>query len=744
MSFEFTPYAVPLWVGNIILLGVMVLAWRRRSTRGAPEFLALSFFIEVYSLAYSFEMSSLRASDVLTWLKIEYIGVTFGPVMMLAVALHYTNYHRMLTPVFYALFSIVPLTTLAFAWTNENHELIWQNIRLERTDGFTRTIFERGGWYMVQIVFWYTMSIFAITLLFHGYRKATGVYRQQQLILLVALLIPFGTHLIYIAEITPEGLDVNTYALILTALMFAWGILDYRLLDIMPVAREAVLRGMSEAVIVVDSNNQVVYLNPMAQQLAGVTAEASVGRPAVEVFAKWAYIVRDYWAAGQARAEVEAEVLNGRHVFDMQLSTLRTNRGGQQGRLLVLRDITERKAIETEAKEKNQQLTALRQFETDLARKLDLPYVLQTTIDAAVTIAKPDMVAIGLLADTEDTLQMAALWVGGSTIGPAPNVSLPIDKEALALTMTNRHPLLFKQGSVKAAEIIISPKTQVSLLVPLFSAEKFIGILRLESENADKFSADMVNMLHLLTPRIAMAIDNARVYEDHQKLIAELEAFAHTVAHDLKNPLSSISSAAELVQSPIDMPPERREQVLGGIGRNANKATEIINGLLVLAGVRTTTHIEIAPLNMQTIVDDVCQQFDREIQQRTATLKMPKTWPSVLGYSLWVEEIWANYLSNALKYGNQPPTIEFGCDALANGNIRFWVKDNGPGLTDEEQAKLFRPFTRLQSAGVAGHGLGLSIVQRIAERLNGEVGVQSTIGQGSQFYFTLPAAPQIL
>ena len=73
--------------------------------------------------------------------------------------------------------------------------------------------------------------------------------------------------------------------------------------------------------------------------------------------------------------------------------------------------------------------------------------------------------------------------------------------------------------------------------------------------------------------------------------------------------------------------------------------------------------------------------------------------------------------------------------------IRFWVRDNGPGLTPEEQARLFAPFERLHRGRAEGHGLGLSIVRRIVEKLGGQAGVESEPGQGSLFFFTLPAAP---
>ena len=103
-----------------------------------------------------------------------------------------------------------------------------------------------------------------------------------------------------------------------------------------------------------------------------------------------------------------------------------------------------------------------------------------------------------------------------------------------------------------------------------------------------------------------------------------------------------------------------------------------------------------------------------------------------------------NYMSNAVKYGGRPnegvpPRVALGYD-VGEDQIHFWVRDNGRGLTEEEQGKLFREFTRLEGATADGHGLGLSIVRRIVNKLGGDVGVESAEGQGSTFSFTLPVA----
>ena len=236
-------------------------------------------------------------------------------------------------------------------------------------------------------------------------------------------------------------------------------------------------------------------------------------------------------------------------------------------------------------------------------------------------------------------------------------------------------------------------------------------------------------------------IERKRAQAEQAHLIAELDAFAHTVAHDLKNPLASIVANAEVLLD--DWPSaETEKKAAQAIARCAGRMETIITGLLTLARVRKT-EVDLQPLDMAAIAKNACQRLELLITQAGAEIIWPDAWPTVLGHAPWVEEVWANYLENALKYGGQPPRIELGATPESDSRVRFWVKDNGPGLSAEAQARLFKPFTQLENSSAAGYGLGLSIVQRIVEKLGGQVGVDSAgiPGQGSLFSFTLPAAP---
>jgi len=166
---------------------------------------------------------------------------------------------------------------------------------------------------------------------------------------------------------------------------------------------------------------------------------------------------------------------------------------------------------------------------------------------------------------------------------------------------------------------------------------------------------------------------------------------------------------------------------------------------MLLAGIRKQ-EVTPEPLDMGAVVHEALERLQLLIQERHAQIAVldEAAWPVTLGYAPWIEQVWENYISNAIKYGGRPPQVQIGADRADPAGpsdramTRFWVQDNGPGLSPEAQAALFTPFTRLDQARIHGHGLGLSIVRRIVEKLGGQVGVESRPGQGSRFFFTLP------
>ena len=222
-----------------------------------------------------------------------------------------------------------------------------------------------------------------------------------------------------------------------------------------------------------------------------------------------------------------------------------------------------------------------------------------------------------------------------------------------------------------------------------------------------------------------------------KQTLNELNAYAHTVAHDLKTPLVEQWTRIELLRQG-DISGDKLDETYLSISRAADKMMSIVDALLLLADVREQSEIQSQPIEMGTVVKNALERLDNSITQSKAQIIQPDHWPVALGYAPWIEEVWTNYINNAIKYGGKPPVVEIGAESQED-EVRFWVKDNGEGLSQEEIDSLFKQFHRLARhvKSTSGHGLGLSVVSRIIDKLGGKFGVTSDGKTGCTFYFTL-------
>ncbi|MGC8780515.1 MAG: histidine kinase N-terminal 7TM domain-containing protein [Anaerolineae bacterium] len=231
-----------------------------------------------------------------------------------------------------------------------------------------------------------------------------------------------------------------------------------------------------------------------------------------------------------------------------------------------------------------------------------------------------------------------------------------------------------------------------------------------------------------------------RAYADLQARNEELDAFAYTVAYDLRSPLGNIIGYADLLR--WDAPTMDGREV-ADLALEMYRQGQIMRNILdelFLLGTLRKEEIRLEPLNMEEAVAEALERLADQIARAEADLRTPASWPTAVGYHPWIVEVWVNYVSNAITYGGKPPVVELGADTTADGMVRFWVRDNGAGISPEDREHIFEPFAHLSQVRASGYGLGLSVVHRIITRLGGQVGVESEPGQGSLFYFTLPPA----
>lgn len=248
---------------------------------------------------------------------------------------------------------------------------------------------------------------------------------------------------------------------------------------------------------------------------------------------------------------------------------------------------------------------------------------------------------------------------------------------------------------------------------------------------------------HLNITRLRQRLD-AEI-RDKDRALVELDAFSHTVAHDLKNPLAGIVGMAECL---LDAVPRGDTAALSEMAASLRDSGQtcmhIVEEILLLASIGNDGEVELETVDLGESLQQALQQLNWRIRETGAQIEIADNIAlNVTARAGWVMQVWMNYLSNALNHGGQPPQMRLGA-ALDGAFARFWVDDNGPGIPAERRDALFVAFSRLGVRKVNGTGLGLSIVARIAKRLGGSVGIEDSALGGTRFWCKLPSARKAL
>lgn len=539
---------------------------------------------------------------------------------------------------------------------------------------------------------------------------------------------------------------------------------------------EALARAVAQSpdgIAVLAWEGEILYANPAWMEMHGYSAEESIGRRIQELYPGEA-LARHADETVRRLAKQDSYEVELRHSkrdgtpFQAWLITtlLRDEQGKPNGFVLTARDVTEwnrlKEELESEKARLEQQYRrqeALASIELAINEPDELAIALQRIVEIVTELLPASGGASILLWDSvAQTYTISA----SSVPGQPPSMAARRIREQGGVTrwiIDNRMAVVVNDAQkdpLEANPILAEFGLRAYVGVPVLSDALCLGVLYALDTTVRDYSANDVDFLTTLAARAGAAISKVQLYErlretniilhnqaaDLAVRNADLDAFAHSVAHDLKNPLSSIMGFAEILLDDYALlSDEERREFLGYIAKTGAKMRQIVDELLLMSQLRNR-EVAMVALNMQAIVAEACNRLEESRGQRQAIFHLPDRWPSALGYAQWVEEVWVNYLSNAIKYGGAAPEIWLGSTECESGFIKFWVKDNGGGLSGEEQKRLFLPFTRLHADGQEGHGLGLSIARRIVEKCRGEVGVESAPGAGSTFWFTLPRAKE--
>jgi PAS domain S-box-containing protein len=576
------PESLIQFMAVAVSTGTVIILWRFGKSPEVKYLILVEILAAIWALTYGIEFLRDDLESKKFWSQLSYLGISFLPVCYFFFATTFSQKKNILKPGIITLLLILPFLTVPVAMTNEYHHLLWKNVTLNAETNMLNI--SHGSWFWIFWIYSITLIVAGLFNLFRSIYYFTAYYRSQVGTLMIATLIPLGGNIMYVTGINPlPGFDWTPVLFVFTGLVITFGVMKYRIFDLVPFARNKLIDTMSDGVVVINSEGFIEDYNPAVTKIFKLEAGDLRRKRFSKVFEKYGTLLEVIEEGKGSISEITLDIPGGQKFYQIRITIIYDRNHKLSGRLIQVNDVTSLKQTESRLK----------------------------------------------------------------------------------------------------AEV-----------------------------------------------------------EERGRLIEDLDAFAHTVAHDLRSSLGSVYASSEIMEECISGGnTELLPEFAGMIKVAAKKAMHLTQELLIMA---TVSHQEIdkKPLDMQRIILEAQKQVKDLMVKSNACITTGNNWPEALGYAPWVEEIWVNYLTNAIKYGGIPPVVTTGAEVTPENTVKFWVKDNGNGIPPEKQHLLFQKYMRLEPGKAEGYGLGLSIVKRIIEKLDGSAGLVSTgrEGEGALFWFELPAA----
>ena len=342
-GFDLPRPSIALLIGAVVFGGFAAYVWLRRGSAGAKAFiLILASGIE-YTITYALELNSTNAQSQQMWGDLKYLGVCVLPVAWVAFTLQYTGRGHWLTRRLVGWLAIEPVIVLALLVVPSTRHLI--HVYPARGGRFPVVPFGPVGWF--NLVYSYALVAFSTGLFVLTLSRIGPPYRKQARIVMSTLLIPLVLNVLYNFDIGPFGrFDLTAFGFVVASVILVWGILRLRLLDIVPVARSVVLETLEDGVVVLDAFHRVADLNPAAERVLASTVADAIGRPIDRFMPELASVI----GASSPSRTIDAELRLGTEPsardFEVTVSPLPGAAGRSTGRLIVLRDVSDRKVAE--------------------------------------------------------------------------------------------------------------------------------------------------------------------------------------------------------------------------------------------------------------------------------------------------------------------------------------------------------------------------------------------------------------
>jgi PAS domain S-box-containing protein len=690
-----SPWFVALFAGPAVLIPLAGYALSRRQVRRARWYGLLLITLAFWSLSYAWELSARDLATKILALKVKYLGVVALPPAWVGFILELVGsglgrVRRCVFPL-----SIVALSVFAVLWTNERHGLFWGPMVVADIGDYV-VLRGRGPGFWVNIAYTYAVLAAGIGLLLLHAVHSPYLYRRRAGIVIAGTVVPWIGNGYFILHPGERIFDPTPFLFTCTALIAALAVFRYDVLEPVPTLQDARIDWVGDGVIILDPRRRVADLNAAAEAVLGIRRLEAAGTVIDNLLPSW-----PSGALPDRPMDVTFPERGRQRVFDVRCNPVQSLAGEVTGAVVILRDVTERRAAEV----------ALRESERRYRAVIEQAFDAVWLTDWAGTIVDANPQAAVLLGCSSNELigQKTSHYMS-TTQGPGSMVSEPareaVSWETEMVGRSGRHVLVAGRSKQIGRNLVVSTFRDIT-------AE------RAQTE---------------LRERLLNEAQTANKLKDE---------FLATVSHELRTPVNAVVGWTNmLVRRRVEDPPVAH--ALAVIERNALAQARLIEDLLDLSQLASAgLRLLIQPSSVAVLIQEAADAVapSAEAKHLTMQFAVASDLPDLMVDPDRLRQAIVNLLTNAVKFTPDGGRIAIRASATAR-DLEVVVADTGIGIAPDFLPHIFDAFRQADSSdnrNTRGLGLGLMIVRRIVEAHDGRIEAESEgLGRGTTFRLSLP------
>lgn len=397
-----------------------------------------------------------------------------------------------------------------------------------------------------------------------------------------------------------------------------------------------------------------------------------------------------------------------------------------------------------------EELSVMQRIDRELNASLDVNRAMRITLEWALHQSNANAGLIGIME--ERGMKLMAQQGYEKIEQVYKDGVIPLEQPAMRLAIETGQRQTMALDSAQPG-LLAGARTQT--VIPIRREANAIGLIVLESRSIDSQSEQELAFLSRLSDHAAIAISNAQLYNEIQRANEAKSEFVSFVAHELKNPMTSIKGYSELLaKGAVGPVTEMQSNFLNTIHSNVERMSTLVSDLNDNSKIEAgRLRMEFKAIELADAVDEVMRSTKRQLEDKkqTAEVDLPAKLPKIWADRTRLMQILINLVSNANKYTPEGGKVLIGAERSANQwnpagaaqVVHIWVQDTGLGISQEDQRKIFQKFFRSEDQKARespGTGLGLNITKSLVEMMGGHIWFDSEFRQGTTFHFTVPVA----